>query len=114
MKNVIRLIILFAGVAFGMQTNAAMVAGSVGNIVHFYSYATSGSGDAVVVTTGSLPGCSSGFWLRASDPGFKNVFAQLMSARLTQTPIRVWVYNDELWPSSTGQFCRIDAIDLDM
>lgn len=39
---------------------------------------------------------------------------QLMSARLTQTPIRVWSYDDQLWPLSTGQFCRIDAIDLDM
>jgi hypothetical protein len=98
----------------GFSANAAMVSGSVGNIVHLYSYATSGNGEAVVVVSSTLPGCADGFWLRSSDPGFKNVFAQIMSARLTQTPIRVWAYNDQLWPSSTGQFCRIDAVDLDL
>jgi len=97
-----------------LNASAAMVSGSVGNIVHLYSYSTSGSGDVAVVVTYAPAGCSSGFWLRASDPGFKNVYAQLMSARLTQTPIRIWAYDDQLWPLSTGQFCRIDAIDLDM
>lgn len=60
--------------------NASIVAGSVGSIVHFYSYSTFGNGDVAVVAQYSLPGCADGFWLRSSDPGFKNVFAQLMSA----------------------------------
>jgi hypothetical protein len=92
--------------------NAEMVYGDVGGIVHLYTYATNGNGDVVISTENVLSGCSSGFWLRSSDPGFKNVFAQLMTARVTQTNISVWAYNDQLWPESTGQFCRIDALDF--
>ena len=111
---VARLCTLLGAIVFGFAANAAMVTGSVGNIVHLYSYSTSGNGDVAVVVADPPAGCSSGFWLRSSDPGFKTVYAQLLGARLTQTPIRVWAYDDQLWPDSTGQFCRIDAIDLDM
>jgi hypothetical protein len=114
MSALSRLLASISLTLLSVGVNASIVAGSVGNIVHLYSYSTFGNGDVAVVVTTTLPGCADGFWLRSSDPGFKNVFAQLMSARLTQTPIRVWAYNDQIWNGSTGQFCRMDAIDLDL
>jgi len=119
MKPKLKLIATAALALVALNASAAVVYGSVGNIVHLYSYATTSTGstsngDVVVVAVSTLTGCADGFWLRASDPGSKNVFAQLLSARLTQTPIKVWVYTDQLWSQSAGQFCRIESIDLDM
>jgi hypothetical protein len=80
------------------------------------SYQTYGNGDVVFqLTQNSLSqsGCY-GFWLRASDAGFKNNFAILLSVILTQGQITVTADDSAsgTWSGSANKYCLVTSLQL--
>jgi hypothetical protein len=94
--------------AFG-SASAALVSGS-GTISHIWSYSTYGSGDVVFQLTTTLSGCSNGLWLKAADPGFKNLYAMLLAAYHAGGTISVDAFNDDLWTGAGGATCRVHDV----
>ena len=60
----------------------------------------------------ALVGCEGGFWIRASDPGFKTNVATVLLAYNSKSALRVWAYNDQLWTGSGAPTCRIHGLGL--
>jgi hypothetical protein len=100
-------------VPFAISTaHAALVGGSaVGPIQHYYSYSDFGIGDVVIRVSTPPPTCPGGFWVRMTDPGAKNVVAQLLTAVAAQIPLIIWGYDDQLWPGTTTATCRLYTVD---
>lgn len=77
------------------------------------TYTYMSSGDVVFqLTTNSLPQCAGGFWLRASDPGFKNAVAVLLSVVQAQGTLAVWVDDSQIWTGSTSPYCLVYNLQL--
>jgi hypothetical protein len=57
-----------------------------------------------------LSTCQLGFWLRMSDVGAKQTYAQLLSYQLTGTSIKVYGFDDQIWSGSAGRYCRIYTV----
>ena len=109
--------LLGAGVAlFAPSTaDAALVGGSPNGLIkHYYSYSDFGTGDVVIWVTTPPATCPGGFWVRMTDPGAKNVVAQLLTAVATQMPLIIWGYDDQLWPGTTTPTCRIYTVDYSL
>lgn len=69
-------------------------------------YAEHGTGDVAFIGSSGTSNCS-GFWLRPCDPGFKTLYAALMTAYVTKLPISVTAYDDQIWSGSATTFCRV-------
>ena len=102
------LLVLLDGVV--TSASAAVLLSSPVTISTLYTYPQFGGGDVVVQVSQPLAGCESGFWLSASDPGFKSVYAQLLLARAARTVLSIWAYSDQIWTGSSGNTCRIQAV----
>lgn len=95
------------------RSNAAMLSATQSTIASgtLYSYPNFGGGDVVFqLNTNSLSGQCTGFWLRATDPGFKTTLAALLVAEATQTPISAIVDTSQIWTGSSSPFCLIYMI----
>jgi hypothetical protein len=68
-----------------------------------------GGGDVVFRISGSSGSCY-GFWLRASDPGFKAAYASLIAVYAGERLVGVYAFDDELWTGSTNPYCRVSAL----
>lgn len=103
--------ITFCGLA--ARSNAAIVSATQSTIAPgtLYSYPNFGGGDVVFqLSTNSLNSQCVGFWLRASDPGFKSTLAALLVAEATQAPIVAFVDTSQIWGGNASPFCLIDMI----
>jgi hypothetical protein len=97
------------------EAHAALVGGSPnGPIKHYYSYSDFGTGDVVVQVTNPPATCPGGFWVRMTDPGAKNLVAQLLTAVAAQIPLIIWGYDDQLWAGTTTPTCRIYTVDYSL
>jgi len=107
-------VIGFAIAAFMVVTAAkAAIVTVSGQIVWGpQSYSEYGNGDVVFRLSNSAPGCGAGFWLRSSDPGFKQNLAIVIGASLAEKVIGVHAYDDSLWPGSGSAFCRVYAVTV--
>lgn len=108
MAHLLALILTTLGLA-APSAHAAYVTGNIGLVTRLYVYSTFGNGD--VAFYGATAGPCFGFWLRPTDPGFKNMYALLLAARTAGRPVQVWGYDNEIWSGSTSTFCRADSID---
>jgi hypothetical protein len=85
-----------------------------------FSYSTFGSdathpnADVVFQLTNNPVSQCFGFWLRASDPGFKNNFAVLLSVIQTQGQITVNADDSAAnhWAGSTTAYCIVTSLQL--
>ena len=109
MANLLALLLLTLGLS-APTAHAAYITGNIGPITRLYVYSTFGNGD--VAFYGVTVGPCIGFWLRSSDPGFKNMYALLLAARTAGRPVQVWGYDHEVWSGSTQTFCRADTVDF--
>lgn len=80
-----------------------------GRIARLYTFTTFSSGDIVISVSNPPSGCD-GFWLRMSDPGAKNTYAQLLAAQHTEQVLRIGALDNEWWTGSASHFCRIDFV----
>ena len=92
-------------------------AASTVTINQSYAYAISDNnalaGDFVFVTSIGGVGCESGWYVKASDPGYKAVVATVLTAQSAGMPIVVYGDNADLWPGSpSGHFCRVQSVGL--
>jgi hypothetical protein len=94
-----------------LESRAAAVSQNIGVVTQMWAHATFGGGDVYFAGTTGAGSCQA-FWLRASDSGFKNLYAVLITARATSRPVRVYAYDNELWGGSGTPTCRVEAIDL--
>lgn len=99
-------------VALTCSATAAIVGGyeSRGAVTNYIVYPEYGGGDVTFQTETPIAGCEAGFWLRPTDPGFKNAYAVVLTSYTTKSPVRVWAHDDSLWPGSSGRWCRVYAM----
>lgn len=94
-----------------IEARATAFTANIGVLTRMYVHGTFGSGDVWFVgSTGA--GLCQAFWLRASDPGVKNMYALLLAARTTARPVLVYTHDTELWSGSGTPSCRVEAIDF--
>jgi hypothetical protein len=76
-----------------------------------YVYA---AGDVVFQLSNPNNGVSGcyGFWLKATDSGFKNNLAALLALIQSQAPVTVWADNTQVWTGSTQQYCLVYALQI--
>jgi hypothetical protein len=87
---------------------AAVVQSTAAPVTLIYSFSEFGTGDVVFKVANATPTtCNDGFWLRPSDPGFKTLYGMLMAAYHTKAPVTVQAYDDQKWPGSGGNYCRV-------
>ena len=78
-----------------------------------FAYATFGGGDFVFSTSQGASGCESGWYIKATDPGYKAVVATVLTAQSAGTLVTVYGDNNDLWSGSpSGHFCRIQAVGI--
>jgi hypothetical protein len=100
---------IFSLLAF-LSAPASAVDGNVGTVTHLYVYSDYGTGDVVIRVQTPLSGCQHGFWLRMTDAGAKLVYAKLLTAQETNSPLRISAHESDIWPGSSGQYCRISMV----
>jgi hypothetical protein len=106
--------VLLGMVFLGMSaqlSRAALVYGNTAPIESIWTYAQYGSGDVVIkLVNHNSPTCSTGFWLRSTDAGFKTSLAMLLSAYHTGRAVTIQAYDDQLWGGSGGAVCLIYGV----
>src|SRR5689334_3253368 len=75
-------------------------------ISSIYMYSEFGGGDVAFTVSSPPPGCD-GLWLRPSDPGFKTLYAMVVTAYTTKQPLQVGGIDDSIWNGSNSRFCRV-------
>ncbi|MBS0418970.1 MAG: hypothetical protein JSR66_14750 [Proteobacteria bacterium] len=113
MKNSSTLSVLAAlcGLSPGFALAALSSPGLPVNVVQSYAYATYGGGDFVFSTSQQSAGCESGWYLKATDPGYKAVVATVLSAQAAGLQVTVTGDPNDLWPGSpSGHFCRVQYV----
>lgn len=113
--NKLRAIAIAAGSLFYTLADAAVdvppstvLAGSV------FSYQTYGGGDVVfqLTQTPLPPSECYGFWLRASDPGFRNNLAILIATIQAQGAVGVTADDTTIWSGSSSKYCLVSSLLL--
>lgn len=72
------------------------------------------AGDVLVALDKPTPGCEQGYWLRPTEPGFKQSFSLVTAAHLSGRTVRLAGFNDLLWSPGlpNAKFCLLDTISL--
>ena len=97
-----------------IPAGAAIVTPSASvTVTKSYAYTAYEGGDFVFSTSGTVPGCESGWWIAASDPGFKSAVAAVLAAQAAGSFIIVYGDPGALWSGSpSGQYCRVQTVGL--
>lgn len=82
-------------------------------IVQSYAYTNYDGGDFVFSTSVAAPGCSSGWYVKPTDGGYKAAIAVVLTAQAAGLQIVVYGDNTDLWAGSpSGQYCRVQTVGL--
>lgn len=103
-----------AGVLAFACANAAIVgpAASV-TITQSWAYTAYGNGDFVFSTSAGAPGCSSGWYIASTDPGYKSAVASVLTAQAGGNYVQIYGDNSVIWSGSpSGQYCHLQTIGL--
>jgi hypothetical protein len=108
------LLIAWGCAAVSMPAGATIVSTSASvTVTKTYAYTAYDGGDFVFSTNGTAAGCGNGWWIAASDPGFKSAVAAVLAAQVAGSYIIVYGDNSALWPGSpSGQYCRVQTVGL--
>lgn len=108
MKCFLRMAMLVAVALFSAQAaRASVVYTPTGiRVTGLYMYSEFGGGDVAFTVSTPPVGCD-GLWLRPTDPGFKQLYAMVMTAYVTQQPLQVGGIDDSIWNGSASRFCRV-------
>ncbi len=105
---------LIAAMTFATQVDASPVSTtSPVTVTSYYAHTglpNVGNEDVAFLVNVPIAGCAGGLWLRPTDPGFKAPFATVMMAYMTKVSVHIWADDQQLWPGSSSQFCRVVAI----
>jgi hypothetical protein len=82
-------------------------------VTQSFAYTAFDGGDFVFSTSAGAPGCGSGWWIAAADPGFKSAVAAVLAAQAAGSYIVVYGDSTQLWSGSpSGQYCRVQTVGL--
>ena len=82
-------------------------------ITQSFAYTSYGGGDFVFTTNIGASGCQSGWYMKASDPGYKAAVSVVLTAQAAGLQVIVYGDNSDLWSGSpSGQYCRIQTVGL--
>jgi hypothetical protein len=95
------------GTSVSLIAQAAITDNPVGLVTGIYSYTDYGTGDVAITVQNPPTACQDGFWIRMTDAGAKNVFAQVLAAYHAGTAVRMGGYDNQLWTGSSGRYCRL-------
>ncbi|MCH7345383.1 hypothetical protein LZ017_18555 [Pelomonas sp. CA6] len=109
--NLCRISRLLAVFIFVLGANAAvaMIDTPPLRITKYLVYTDYGNGDFVVYSDTVVPGCDA-FWLSATDPGYKQAYAAVVTAKATSSNVSLYVYDTTFWPGSTSKICKIRGV----
>jgi len=95
----------------GVDTHAVVVSpANPVTVTQSYAYTTYNGGDFVFSTSVAAAGCSSGWYLKASDPGYKAAVGTILTAQSAGLQIVVYGETTDLWSGSpSGQYCHAQA-----
>jgi hypothetical protein len=112
--NIAAPIVVFACLFHALRADAAVVSpGASVTITRSLSYTTFGGGDFVFSTSVGAPGCESGWYIKATDPGYKTTVAAVFTAQAGGNFVLVWGDNADIWNGSpSGHFCRLQVIGI--
>jgi hypothetical protein len=115
--NIINVFAAVAAVAAVFASGGAMAvvvsAGAPVTITQSYAYTSYGGGDFVITTSAAAPGCQSGWYMKATDPGYKAAVSVVLAAQAAGLQVVVIGDNSDLWSGSpSGQYCRIQTVGL--
>ena len=108
------LLIAWGCAVVSIPAGAAIVTPSASvTVTKSYAYTAYDGGDFVFSTSATAPGCGNGWWIAASDPGFKSAVAAVLAAQVAGSFIIVYGDNRALWSGSpSGQYCRVQTVGL--
>lgn len=89
---------------------ANSVASTETKIKYISSYNQHRGGDVIFVIEQTPTACASGYWLTKDDPGFNANFTMLISAYHAKNKVIIYGSSDQLWPGSSGKFCKLNSI----
>jgi hypothetical protein len=92
---------------------AIVTPGTSVTVTKSYAYTAFDGGDFVFSTSGAAPGCASGWWISASDAGFKSAVATVLAAQVAGSFIVVYGDTASLWLGSpSGQYCHVHTVGI--
>jgi hypothetical protein len=87
--------------------------GAAVTITQTYAYTSYGGGDFVFSTSVAAPGCSSGWYMKATDPGYKAAVSAVLTAQAAGLQVVVYGDNSDIWSGSpTGEYCRVATVGV--
>ncbi|MGO9514278.1 MAG: hypothetical protein ACLP2F_11645 [Steroidobacteraceae bacterium] len=112
-KSACLLIAWGCALASGPITAAIVTPTASGTITKSYAYTNYDGGDFVFSTSVTAPGCASGWYIAASDPGFKSTVATVLAAQIGGNYIIVYGDNSDLWSGSpSGEYCHVQTVSI--
>jgi hypothetical protein len=100
--------------AVTLLTMAPMIQATVvhadGTVTVILTYANHGNGDFTFRISNPPAGCTGGFWISPSQPGFKTAVAFVLQARATGEVVRVGADDAQLWSGSGDAWCKVDYV----
>lgn len=105
---------LVSSLCFPHRATAAIVTPTVSvTVTQSFAYASYGGGDFVFSTSSGASGCGNGWYIKATDPGYKAVVAAVLTAQVGGNFVLVYGDNADIWPGSTsGQYCRVQTVGI--
>jgi hypothetical protein len=96
------------------DATAAIVYPSVSvTVTTTWAYTYYNGGDFVFSTSVNAPGCASGWYIAASDAGFKAAVATVLTAQAGGNYLIVYGETTQIWSGSpSGQFCHVQAVGI--
>ena len=83
----------------------------VTKIAELYGYGEYGNGDVLVKLETNGTTCSNGYWMNKSDIGYETLLSMILAAYHADKTIGFQGENSDMWPGSSGSFCRIKRVD---
>lgn len=107
-RSAARVLVLALSLAVGSVANAMVQTASV-RVASIDTYTDYAAGDVVFTVDSAVTGCD-GFWLRPTDGGFKSAYAALLMSKASGGLLKIYAYDNELWPGSLGHYCRVRTL----
>jgi len=112
--NSVGVLLMCAGILAAARVAAAVVSpGASVTVTQSYAYTSFDGGDFVFSTSAAAPGCGTGWYIKASDPGYKAAVAAVLTAQAGGNYILVYGDNSDIWAGSpSGQYCHVQAVGI--
>ena len=113
MNQVFRAFVCMTLVCVASTAQGVLLGAESLTITKHYTYADYGNGDTTFQFTpaNAISGCD-GAWIAPSQPGAKQLLAIMLSAKLAQKTITLWLDNSVIWGGSSARFCKVHALGI--